>query len=62
MLKARSQQASVVMVTDIGSRVLDLRDDHVKLNGIERWLGGVHLKSTDAVWRWDSARKCMRLT
>ena len=53
--------SSVITMTDVGSRVLDLRDDHVKLNGIERWLGGVHLTSTDAVWRWDSARKCMRL-
>jgi hypothetical protein len=53
--------SSVIMMTDVGSRVLDLRDDHIKLNGIERWLGGVHLRGTDAVWRWDSARKRMRL-
>jgi hypothetical protein len=52
---------SVVTLTEVGSHVLDLQDDHVKLNGIERWLGGVHLTGTDAVWRWDSARKCMRL-
>jgi hypothetical protein len=53
--------AGAVTLTDVGSRVLDLQDDHVQLNGIERWLGGVHLAGTDAVWRWDSARKCMRL-
>ena len=52
--------SSVVKLTEVGSRVLDLQDDHIKLNGIERWLGGVHLTGTDAVWRWDSARKCMR--
>jgi Domain of unknown function (DUF1835) len=52
---------SAVTLTEVGRRVLDLRDDHVKLNGIERWLGGVHLTSTDAVWRWDSGRKCTRL-
>jgi Domain of unknown function (DUF1835) len=51
---------SVVTLTEVGSRVLDLEDDHVRLNGVERWLGGVHLTGTDAVWRWDSARKCMR--
>ncbi len=54
--------SSVVTLTEVGSRVLDLQDDHIKLNGIERWLGGVHLTGTDAVWRWDTARKCMRRT
>jgi hypothetical protein len=53
--------AGVVTLTEVGRRVLDLQDDHVKLNGIERWLGGVHLTSTPTVWRWDSARKSMRL-
>jgi hypothetical protein len=53
--------SSVVTLTEVGSRVLDVQDDHVKLNGIERWLGGVHLTGNDAVWRWDSARKSMRL-
>jgi hypothetical protein len=53
--------AGAVTLTEVGSRVLDLQDDHVKLNGIERWLGGVHLMGTHAVWRWDSARKSMRL-
>jgi hypothetical protein len=53
--------SSVVTLTEVGSRVLDVQDDHVKLNGIERWLGGVPLTGTDAVWRWDSARKSMRL-
>jgi hypothetical protein len=51
---------SVVMLTEVGSRVLDAQGDHVKLNGIERWLGGVHLTGTGAVWRWDRVRKCMR--
>jgi hypothetical protein len=50
----------LVTLTEIGSRVLDLRDDPVHLNGIERWLGGVHLTGADAVWRWDRAHKCMR--
>jgi len=54
--------AGVVTLTEVGSRVLDLQDDHAKLNRIERWLGGVHLTGADAVWRWDSARKCMILT
>jgi hypothetical protein len=59
---AEVTESSVVTLTEVGNRVLDLHDDHVKLNGIERWLGGVHLTGADAVWRWDSARQCMRLT
>ncbi len=51
----------VVTLTEVGSRVLDLQDDHVQLNGIERWLGGVHLTGANDLWRWDSARKCLRL-
>jgi hypothetical protein len=53
--------AGAVTLTEVGRRVLDLQDDHVKLNGIERWLGGVHLTGANAVWRWDRARKSMRL-
>ncbi len=26
--------------------------DHVRVNGIDRWLGGVHLCDNE-VWRWD---------
>ena len=27
--------------------------DHVELNGIDRWIGGVHLDGKQARWRWD---------
>jgi hypothetical protein len=27
--------------------------DHVTLNGIDRWIGGVHLHGRHARWRWD---------
>ncbi len=53
--------AGLVTLTEVGSRVLDLQDDHVHLNGIERWLGGVHLTGTDAVWRWDNAASACAL-
>jgi hypothetical protein len=26
-------------------------------NGIDRWLGGVHLMGGDALWRWDGKRR-----
>jgi len=52
--------SSVVTLTEVGSRVLEGQEDHVKLNGIERWLGGVHLTGTQAVWRWDGVAKRLR--
>jgi hypothetical protein len=33
--------------------VLEGRADHVSLNGIDRWIGGVHLTGTEVPWRWD---------
>lgn len=44
-----------VTITETGRRVLEGRADHVRLNGIDRWLGGVHLTGEKAVWRWDRA-------
>jgi hypothetical protein len=41
-------------MTEAGWDVLAGRDDFVRLNGIDRWLGGVHLEGREAVWRWDS--------
>ncbi|MGH9262385.1 MAG: sigma-70 family RNA polymerase sigma factor, partial [Acidimicrobiales bacterium] len=42
-------------LTDVGRRVLGGRDDWVRLSGIDRWLGGVHLAGAEAQWRWDAA-------
>jgi len=40
-------------ITDTGREVLAGRADQVRLNGINRWLGGVHLVGNEALWRWD---------
>lgn len=40
-------------ITDAGREVLAGRRDHVALNGVDRWIGGVHLAGTDVSWRWD---------
>jgi hypothetical protein len=40
-------------LTDAGERVLRGEADHVALNGIDRWVGGVHLQGRDIRWRWD---------
>jgi hypothetical protein len=45
-------------VTAKGRAVLDMRDDRVRGNGIDRWLGGVHLQGTDTPWRWDAMTNC----
>ena len=37
-------------LTDAGRAVLDRQADYVDLNGIDRWMGGVHL--TDGRYRW----------
>jgi hypothetical protein len=42
-------------LTDAGQEVLAGEADHVRLNGIDRWLGGVHLEGEEAAWRWDAA-------
>ena len=44
-----------VTITEAGRSVIDGRADHIELNGIDRWLGGVHLKGDKAAWRWDRA-------
>ena len=45
-----------VQITAAGRKVLEKRADHVRLNGIDTWRGGVHLRGADAQWRWDEAR------
>jgi hypothetical protein len=40
-------------LTAAGRRVLAGEADHVALNGIDRWVGGVHLRGPAARWRWD---------
>jgi len=33
--------------------VLAGKADHITLNGIDRWIGGVHLFGNQVPWRWD---------
>ena len=42
-------------LTEIGRAVLSGSADAVSLNGIDDWLGGVHLHGHSNVWRWDEA-------
>lgn len=45
--------AGALRLTEAGREVLEARADHVALNGIDRWIGGVHLSGADVHWRWD---------
>jgi hypothetical protein len=49
-----------VRITETGRQVLEGRADHIALNGIDRWLGGVHLQAGN-VWRWDRAKLGVRV-
>lgn len=44
---------SILTLTAEGRRVLDGETDFVDRNGIDCWLGGVHLVGSTARWRWD---------
>ena len=44
-----------IALTDAGRDVASARADHVALNGIDRWMGGVHL-TPSRFWRWNGAR------
>ena len=48
-------------VTGLGRDALASKVDHLRLNGINRWLGGVHLNGHDVLWRWDAGAGRLRL-
>jgi hypothetical protein len=49
-------------LTSDGEAVMRGQADWITLNGIDRWLGGVHLYGTQAEWRWDNQqRKLVRM-
>jgi uncharacterized protein DUF1835 len=42
--------------TEAGRRALAGTLDWVRVRGIDRWLGGVHLSGRESAWRWNAAR------
>lgn len=42
-------------ITEQGTAVLTGNADFIDLNGIDQWLGGVHISSAGNLWRWDDA-------
>jgi hypothetical protein len=52
-----------VRLTDTGAQVLAGQADQIALNGIDRWIGGVHLQGHQVPWRWDHGTETIvRLT
>ncbi len=51
--EAREFAASAFKLTPFGEAVRSGRDDFLKSNGIDAWLGGVHLSSGRDLWRWN---------
>ena len=40
-------------ITEAGKNILAGSADQIKLNGINRWFGGVHLQGGENAWRWN---------
>lgn len=53
-------QQSAFEVTETGEAVLKGEADFVDLNGLDQWLGGVHLLGSRDVWRWDERNRRLR--
>lgn len=54
--KQEAMSESAFAITDAGKSVLSGLADRVTLNGIDEWLGGVHLQGHANIWRWDETQ------
>ena len=52
-LSSRNLPGTSFEITETGHAVMTGQADFVALNGINRWLGGVHLSGSNTPWRWD---------
>lgn len=51
--------AQTLTLTDAGRQALAGAIDHVALNGVDRWIGGVRLAGHTVRWRWDPATNAL---
>jgi hypothetical protein len=54
------QRTTGVRLTDTGARVLAGQADQIALGGIDRWIGGVHLRGHHVPWRWDDGTETIK--
>jgi hypothetical protein len=52
-------RATGLRLTETGARVLAGAADHVTRNGVDRWIGGVHLQGHHVPWRWDDGTEAI---
>jgi hypothetical protein len=57
----REVSTSHILLTETGRKILRNEQDWIQLNGIDRWVGGVHLNSGN-IWRWDNSRHVISRT
>jgi hypothetical protein len=50
-------QEATFEITETGTAVLKNQADFVDVNGIDAWLGGVHLSGKTNLWRWDDQQQ-----
>lgn len=53
------QSKILARIAERGKEILAGRGDWIAANGINRWLGGVHLSGADSPWRWDPERNAL---
>jgi len=53
VLTAEVAREGKLALTEAGDAILRASADFVAINGIDQWLGGVHLSGAKASWRWD---------
>jgi hypothetical protein len=53
------ERTTGVHLTDTGARLLAGQADQIALNGIDRWIGGVHLRGHHVPWRWDDGTEAI---
>jgi hypothetical protein len=53
------ERTTGVRLTETGARVLAGEADQITLNGIDRWVGGVHLRGHRVSWRWDDGTEAI---
>jgi len=52
LVRVEASGGSRFELTAAGRDALAGKLDHVKVNGVNRWIGGVHLTGRDVGWRW----------
>jgi hypothetical protein len=48
--------SQAISLTAFGEAVLAAQADHARVNGVDRWIGGVHVQGHEPLWRWDAKR------